>query len=480
MNKSKSANIFGKASKAGKVEQESSFPDERKIKVLFDAAIIIADFQNKDGGGRAGIFFVAYNLLCEMQKRGDLEVYLYSSMRTLSPKYVESIMPNEVKAPMYRRPTLLDRLLAMAEYKYRTRTASSKSSKNWDKAGVLSAFKAKLMATAKKCVAAGAWQTRKLLDIYDGLTGAVSGFDVYFSPMYSVPFSIRKNKSIKAYVVLHDVIPIVLSDTSSAFVRKDNWFAQLIKQMKADKDIHYFANSEYTKADFIKHVPGANGERISVALLAADSGFCPCTEPAKIKAVRKKYAIPENKRYYLSLCTFDPRKNLFFAARNFLRFIEKNRIEDLLLVLAGGHWEIFSGSIALELSNMDYGGHLVQTGYIDDEDMNALYSGAECFVFTSLYEGFGIPPLEAMQCGTPVISSNVTSLPEVTGDAALTVSPTNDEELISAYEEIYFHKSLRQKLSRKGIERAKLFSWEKTVSLFVNKFKEDMKKTNVR
>ena len=100
-------------------------------------------------------------------------------------------------------------------------------------------------------------------------------------------------------------------------------------------------------------------------------------------------------------------------------------------------------------------------GYIPDEDLSLLYSGSECFVFPSLYEGFGIPVLEAMKSGVPVITSNVSSLPEIGGDAALYVDPYNEEEIAKAMEKIVEDGQLKETLIEKGLKRAKLFSWKK-------------------
>ena len=110
-------------------------------------------------------------------------------------------------------------------------------------------------------------------------------------------------------------------------------------------------------------------------------------------------------------------------------------------------------------------------GYVDDDDLPILYSNAEWFVFTTQYEGFGLPPLEAMQCGCPVITSNNSSLPEVIGDAGIMIDWDSDEQHVEAYEKYYFKEELRKENSRKGLERAKLFSWKKTVDEMVEVMK---------
>ncbi len=105
--------------------------------------------------------------------------------------------------------------------------------------------------------------------------------------------------------------------------------------------------------------------------------------------------------------------------------------------------------------------HVIFAGYIPDHDLSAIYSGALAFVYPSLYEGFGLPPLEAMQCGTPVITSNTSSLPEVVGDAGLMINPTNRDDLCQAMLNLINNSKLRNQLSQKGIDRATQFSWSK-------------------
>lgn len=115
---------------------------------------------------------------------------------------------------------------------------------------------------------------------------------------------------------------------------------------------------------------------------------------------------------------------------------------------------------------------VIFTGFVNEEDLPALYSGALFSVFPSLYEGFGLPVLEAMGCGTPVITSKVSSLPEVVGDAAILVDPMNIEELAWRMEMLCESSDLREELGKKGLERSKLFSWEKTAQKTLEVYKE--------
>ena len=172
-----------------------------------------------------------------------------------------------------------------------------------------------------------------------------------------------------------------------------------------------------------------------------------------------------------SLCSLEPRKNLIRSVRTFIEFIKKNNIDDMVFILGGGHWDQFIGKLESEIKDLGkYKDKIIRAGYIDDEDLAPLYSGAMFFVYTSQYEGFGLPPLEAMACGTPVITSNNSSLPEVVGDSALTIDWDSDEQHIAAYEKYYFDEDFRQKMAQLGQKHAKQFSWEKTVQIMIKEF----------
>ena len=143
-------------------------------------------------------------------------------------------------------------------------------------------------------------------------------------------------------------------------------------------------------------------------------------------------------------------------------------------MLGGGHWKSFIDSLAGIIGGFgDYKDKIIKIGYVDDEDLPALYSGAEWFTYTSMYEGFGLPPLEAMSCGCPVIVSNNSSLPEVVGDAGILIDWDSDQQHIEAYEKYYFNPQLRKMNREKGLARAKEFSWAKCVNTMVETMKRD-------
>lgn len=163
----------------------------------------------------------------------------------------------------------------------------------------------------------------------------------------------------------------------------------------------------------------------------------------------------------MSLNTLEPRKNLGHLIQCFRKLVYQEKINDLYLVLAGGKGWLYNKLFEEIYRCEALKDRVIVTGYVADEDLAALYSDALAFVYTSFYEGFGLPPLEAMQCGVPVITSNTSSLPEVVGDAGIMVAPTDADMLCHSMLALYTKSSLREAMSLKSLERAKQFSWEK-------------------
>lgn len=292
----------------------------------------------------------------------------------------------------------------------------------------------------------------------------------YLSPYPAPPEYVKRFFQITCCTIIHDVTPLLFPQYFMYPIDNSS-FMNLIESI--DKNNFYFAVSEHTKQDFIKYVPAIDGEKISVIKLAADNRFYLNRDDVAQKNVKEKYHIPSGKKYIFSLCTLEPRKNLIRAVSAFISFVKEHEIEDLIYVLGGGSWETFIGRLEKEVPDFDkYSNRIIQTGYILDEDLPILYSGAEWFVYTSQYEGFGLPPLEAMQCGCPVIVSNNSSLPEVVGDAGIMIDYDSIEQHVQAYETYYYNDEFRRLKSNEGQERARLFSWQNCVNTIVKKLYE--------
>ena len=251
--------------------------------------------------------------------------------------------------------------------------------------------------------------------------------------------------------MIHDIIPIL--ETGKIPTNRRLWSYRIYNTI--NKDDFYVTNSECTRKDVLNYFD-IKEENIKTTLLGVDTAFAPHLNPLPHGAEKPT-------KYIFSLCTLGKRKNLIFAIKNFFKFINKNKIDDLKLVLAGGVWEKFKKELSDTIGDFDQS-KIEVLGYVKDEDLPKLYSNALMFIYPSLYEGFGLPVLEAMKCGCPVITSNVSSLPEVIGQAGIQINPKNDEELIKAFEKMYYDSFFRELCIERGLIRAKNFSWEKCAS----------------
>jgi glycosyltransferase involved in cell wall biosynthesis len=243
------------------------------------------------------------------------------------------------------------------------------------------------------------------------------------------------------------------------FKRKSRIQLRLTVRQSARKASRILAPSECVRQDIIETY-GIAPDRVITIPLAASDEYGPITEAKELQRVRHTYGIAGD--YVLSVGSIQPRKNLtrLVAAYSRLR-TERSGGKLPKLVLVGKQAWLYDETLrAIERSGLKES--IVLTGYVPNADLPALYSGAVCFVYPSYFEGFGLPPLEAMKCGVPVIAGNRTSLPEVVGDAALLVDPFDEIEIASAIACLIDNSDLRAALRVKGLDRAQAFKWHKT------------------
>ncbi|MCC7368482.1 MAG: glycosyltransferase family 4 protein [Chloroflexi bacterium] len=224
--------------------------------------------------------------------------------------------------------------------------------------------------------------------------------------------------------------------------------------------------SESTRQDVIE-LCGVAPERVTPILLAADERFRPAT-PTDIGVFRQQYSLPE--RFILYLGTLEPRKNIETLVRAYARLREHGST-DHILVLAGGRGWLYDTIFAL-VQSLGLADYVRFPGFVPAEQQALWYSSATVFAFPSRFEGFGLPLLEAMACGTPVVSSWASSLPEVVGDAGRLVDPSDVEGLSAALCELMNDETLRAELSAAGLARAATFSWRRMAEETVQVYRE--------
>jgi glycosyltransferase involved in cell wall biosynthesis len=265
-----------------------------------------------------------------------------------------------------------------------------------------------------------------------------------------IPFFFRTGKSV---VTLHDVIPLALP---WAFPPRHRWvLTAALARVRRQADL-VIVPSAAAAEDVVRYL-NMDRQRITVIPMGCDARFQPMVNAARLVQLRRRYALPE--RYVLFVGTLEPRKNIALLLEAFSRLLAERPQDDIQLVVAGGKgWG--DGRLIATMEALNIRRRVIFTGFVEDDDLPDLYRGAQMFVYPSLYEGFGLPVLEAMACGTPVITSNRSSLPEVVGDAALLIDPTRPDDLAAAMSAIMSNGALHEELRGKGLARAKEFTWE--------------------
>ncbi|MGB7992445.1 glycosyltransferase family 4 protein [Methanoregula sp.] len=302
----------------------------------------------------------------------------------------------------------------------------------------------------------------------------VPHYPFYLSKVFGIPAAIKKcnpdlvhfpvhrcddflsyffNRNIKKVLTIHDLIPFFYND-KQGFQMTHLWMPML--RIAHAHNVRIITVSENTRKDCEKylHIPK---EKIRVIHPGADPLFVPRKDKDTVKErVRVKTGISGPFIFYTG--SLLPRKNIRRLIEAFILIKRKNYPHKLVI---GGNpkscFEDVKEIINQEIIQKD----VLFTGYLKKDDLVDMYNAADLFVYPSLYEGFGSPPLEAMACGTPVVVSNTSSLPEVVGDAGKLIDPYNTKDLADAIEELILDEGYRDELSRKGFARSQLFTWER-------------------
>ncbi|OFW56862.1 MAG: hypothetical protein A2W01_02030 [Candidatus Solincola sediminis] len=257
---------------------------------------------------------------------------------------------------------------------------------------------------------------------------------------------------VPSIVTVHDLIPLVLR---GAYLgpRSRLWLASHRLAALHAKAVVAVSNNTAADVERLWKIPG---ERLNVIPEGVSDIYQVVEDGAAIERAARMFGI--KKPYFLYLGGFDPRKNIHNLLLAFKHFL-LNDSGDYSLVLSGDTTG-FNDYLSDEIKELGLDGKVVLTGFIDEEYLPLLYSGSEGFVCVSLYEGFGLPFLEAMACGTPVIASDTSSIPEVVGDAGLLVDPLKPDDIARGMEKVAGSLQLRDELRERGIERAAAFNWQ--------------------
>jgi glycosyltransferase involved in cell wall biosynthesis len=282
--------------------------------------------------------------------------------------------------------------------------------------------------------------------------------DIFFVQYNAPPMA-----PCKIVAAIHDISFEHLADTYRWLERSQ---MKLTIRRTARHAAHVVTCSDHSRDDIVR-IYGIGREKVSSVPLAAPKWFKPITDESRLEEVKRKYGL--DREFILGVGSVQPRKNLVRLIEAYSSLARKHDVPPLILV--GKKAWLFDESIKA-VADHSVEDKVRFTGFVPDEDLPALYTLAKFFVYPSFFEGFGIPPLEAMQCGSPVITGDRTSLPEVVGDAALTVDPFKVSAIESAMARMLEDNDLRDTLRQKGFERAKLFSWKRTARMTLDIFEK--------
>ena len=274
--------------------------------------------------------------------------------------------------------------------------------------------------------------------------------DLVHDPTGTAPLALA---GVPCVVTIHDVFPYVLPKSSTTLDRWIcyYWLPRILPQVQ-----HVITVSQQSKEDILEYLP-VRKENVTVTPEAANAKFRVMSE-ADITLALERHGTKTP--YILYVGSIEPRKNLLRLLQAYALLRDWSNKWHMVIVGARNFWK--SSPVVETVKKLDLETFVHFTGYIPEEDLPALYNGADLFLFPSLYEGFGLPVLEAMACGTPVVTSNVSSLPEVAGEAAILVDPYDVKAIAEAMRQVLEDPELAAELREKGLERASQFTWERT------------------
>jgi glycosyltransferase involved in cell wall biosynthesis len=283
--------------------------------------------------------------------------------------------------------------------------------------------------------------------------------DVYYFPDFALP-PVRHGRSV---ITIHDLSFLLVPDCAEDGLRAH--LERVVPSSVRGADF-ITADSENTRNE-LTTLLDAPPDRVEVVYGGVDARFRPILDPVALESIRQKYGLQFP--FVLYVGTIEPRKNLTRLLRAFTSVRGRHGIRHRLVVAGGLGW--LYQDVLREIDELAAEHEVVFLGRVVDDDLPALYSLADLFVFPSLYEGFGLPPLEAMACGCPVVCSNTSSLPEVVGDAGVLVSPFDTDGLADALAALITDPDRRADLGERGLLRSREFTWEASARRLLKVFR---------
>jgi glycosyltransferase involved in cell wall biosynthesis len=304
------------------------------------------------------------------------------------------------------------------------------------------------------------WHRLRLPIPVEWFTGPVDIF-------HSTDFVLPPVRGARTILTVHDLTFMRLPQCAEAGLRA--YLNKVVPRSIERADL-VLADSQSTQDDLIELL-GVSPDKIEVVYAGVERRFHPMEGEMALQRAKKRYGL--DFPFILSLGTLEPRKNFSGLIEAYALMRDKGQVtrdRDLKLVIAGGKGWLYH-EIFARVEELGLGNEVIFPGFVADEDLPALYNLAELFVFPSLYEGFGLPPLEAMACGTPVVTSNRPSLPEVVGEAGLMVEATNSLGLAEAIERVLTDENLHREMREKGLQQAVKFTWEAAAGKLLDVYK---------
>lgn len=286
-----------------------------------------------------------------------------------------------------------------------------------------------------------------------------ANIDLFHAPHYAVPLLAPGKMVVTIYDIIHLIFPEYLSLMGKLYAR-------IMYRAATSKALKIMTISEHTKNDLISRFK-IEPSKIAVAYPGVSEEFTPAL--TKSKAISDRYG-----SYLLFVGALRPHKNIPRLIEAF-ELIRQNNKTGLKLLIIGDGKEPYKSKITTMISQRRLEKEVFILSGVSNNDLISYYQNASLFVFPSLYEGFGLPPLEAMACGCPVVSSNTSSLPEVAGDAAILFDPYNTDEIADAVTKVLTDETLKDTLIRKGLARSKIFSWDSTAAAIASVYEEAMR-----